>query len=118
MTLLTPTAHHGTVVWLGLVRDRAATLRAEPVEAVELGFEGPLGDSHAGLTRPACTRVRAQHPKGAEIRNTRQISLLSAEDLAAIAATLGLPELDPALIGASLVVEGIPDLTRLPPPPA
>lgn len=115
MTLLTPTDHHATVVWLGLVPDRDASLRAQPVQAVDVAWEGFVGDAHSGLTRPACTRVRAQHPKGTEIRNTRQISLLSAEELAEVAATLGLPALDPALIGASLVVEGIPDLTKLPP---
>lgn len=115
MTLLSPTRHVARIVWLGLVRDRDASLRAEPVDAVEAVWEGFLGDAHAGLTRPACVRVREQHPKAAEIRNTRQISLLSAEELALIAADLGLEALDPALIGASMVVEGVPDLTRLPP---
>ncbi|MEM1314601.1 MAG: sulfurase [Pseudomonadota bacterium] len=115
MTLLTPTDHLAEIVWLGIVPDRGASLRATPLEEVEAAWEGFVGDSHSGLTRPACVRVKAQHPKGTEIRNTRQLSILSREELDATAEALGLDAIDPAWIGASLILRGIPDLTKLPP---
>lgn len=55
------------------------------------------------------------HPEGTPIRNTRQLTVLAQEDLDAIAAQLDLPALDPALLGASVVLRGIPDFTRVPP---
>lgn len=56
------------------------------------------------------------YPRGTEIGNTRQLSIVSAEELAEIAAGMGLENpFDPALLGASLVLKGVPDLTHLPP---
>jgi hypothetical protein len=115
MPALVPTDHVGTLVWLGRVADRAAALRAAPTPALTLTFAGPEGEAHGGLTRPSCSRVTAQYRRGTTIRNTRQLSILSAEDLAAIAAAMGLPDLNPALIGATAVIAGIPDFTYLPP---
>lgn len=116
MAILTPTGITGRVVFLGVVRDRAASLRSDPVQTLELRFDGIEGDSHAGLTRPSCSRVKAQYPRrGTPIRNTRQVSLVSAEELAATAAALGLDTLPPEWVGANLVLEGVPDLTRIPP---
>jgi hypothetical protein len=77
---------------------------------------GPEGEAHGGLTRPSLQPGhRRSIPREPTIRNTRQLSVLSAEDLAAIAARMGLAALDPALVGATMVVEGIPDFTHLPP---
>ncbi|MFN6978143.1 MAG: MOSC domain-containing protein [Gemmobacter sp.] len=115
MPALKPTAWTGTIVWLGRIGDRTAGLRAVPVTSLALTFAGPSGEAHAGLTRPSCSRVVAQHPRGTTIRNTRQLSILSAEELAAVAATMGLAALDPASVGATAVIAGIPDLTHLPP---
>lgn len=115
MPALIPTDHFGTIVWLGLVRDRAARLEAEAADRLEARFSGPEGEAHGGLTRASCSRVLSQYPLGTVIRNTRQFSIVSAEELAQIAAEMGLPALDPALVGASMVIEGIPDLTHLPP---
>jgi hypothetical protein len=115
MAVLTPTDVSLTVVWLGLVRDRARGLDSTPVDSVEADFSGFPGEAHAGLTRPACTRTKRQYPVGAEIRNVRQITIVSAEELAEIAAALGLAALDPAWLGASMVVEGAPRFTRVPP---
>lgn len=115
MPALIPTDHYGTVTWLGLVPDRSAALASTPVKRIEARFSGPEGEDHGGLTRPSCSRVLAQYPRGTTIRNTRQFSVLSAEELAAIAADMGLAQLDPALVGATLVIAGIPDLTHLPP---
>lgn len=115
MPALKKTDITGRVVWLGIVPDRAAALASKAVPEVFALFSGPEGESHGGLTRPSCSRVVSQYSKGTEIRNTRQFSVLSAEDLAAIAADLGIAALDPALVGATMVIEGISDFTHLPP---
>jgi hypothetical protein len=115
MPALKPTDHVGTITWLGCVPDRDADLASIPREAMALRFSGPEGEAHGGLTRPSCSRVIALHPRGTEIRNARQLCVMSAEELAEIASALALDAFDPAWAGASLVLEGIPDLTHLPP---
>lgn len=115
MQALKPTDFTATVTWIGRVRDSTQTLRAEALEAAELTFEGVDGECHGGLTRPACSRTRMQHPVGTEIRNVRQLSIVSAEELAEIQAEMGLGAFDPGWMGASLVIEGIPDFSHVPP---
>ena len=115
MSLLKPTDIEMRVVWLGVVRDRDSGLASEPVEAVDADFDGFPGEAHGGLTRPACSRTKLQYPRGVEIRNVRQITIVSAEELAEIAAALDLETLDPRFLGASMVVEGAPSFTRVPP---
>ena len=117
MPALVPTDHHATVTWLGIVPHRADESIVEGVglDRMELGFAGLEGEVHAGRTRPSCSRVTSQHPKGTEIANVRQVTIVSAEELGEIAAAMGLDRLDPAWLGASIVVEGIADFTHLPP---
>ena len=115
MTLLTPTGLTGRVVWLGVVKDRRAGVASTPVDRVQAGFAGLEGEAHAGLTRPACVRVKRQYPRGTEIRNARQLSIVSAEELAAIAAAMGIDRLEPGWLGASMMVAGLEAFTRIPP---
>ncbi|WP_375254336.1 MOSC domain-containing protein [Yoonia sp.] len=115
MPALNPTDVYGEIVWIGHVPDRDASLRSAPAQQARLTFAGIPGEAHGGLTRPSCSRVKSQYPRDTEIRNTRQLSVVSVEELAEIAADCGLAQLDPALVGASLVISGIPDLTHLPP---
>ena len=115
MPALKPTDHVATIRWLGRVPDRTTSLVAQPLTAARLTFAGIEGEAHGGLTRPSCTRVRALHPPGTTIANTRQLSVVSEEELRAIAAEMRIDRLDPALIGASMVLEGLADLTHLPP---
>jgi hypothetical protein len=115
MPALKPTGFYGTITWLGRVANRAAALESVSVSELHAGFDGPEGEAHGGLTRPSCSRVAALYPRDTEIRNTRQFSILSAEELAETAAKMGLSALDPALLGASMVISGIPDFSRLPP---
>ena len=85
-----------------------------PVARATLRFGGIVGDRHFGPTRPSCSRT-PWHRRGAVIANTRQISILSVEECAEIARRLGIARLEPRLIGANLVLEGVDDLTGLPP---
>lgn len=115
MPAIIPTDHVGRIIWLGRVTDSEADLRAAPLDAAELTFAGVPGEFHGGETRPACSRVSALYPRGTTIANTRQLSILSAEELAIVAQKMGLEALDPRWLGASMVIEGIPDFSHLPP---
>lgn len=115
MSILRPTDIYMRVVWLGVVRDRKQGLASEPLEAVEVTFGGFAGESHGGFTRASCSRLKLQYPVGTEVRNARQVSIVSAEELAEIAAALDLDAVDPRWLGASMVVEGAPQFTRIPP---
>lgn len=115
MPALAPTAITGKIVWIGYVPDRDAALASTSLQEAHLTFAGIPGEAHGGLTRPSCSRVVSQHPRGTEIRNTRQLSVVSQEELSEIAVDCGLEALNPTLVGASLVISGIPDFTHLPP---
>lgn len=117
MPALIPTTYTGTIIWLGHQPDpvEQQIIRAMPLDEMALSFGGYAGESHAGLTRPSCSRVLAQYPRGTEIRNVRQICVVCAEEMAAVAAELGLTDWDHAWVGASVVISGLPDFTRIPP---
>ena len=115
MPALVPTDHVATITWLGRVVDRGASLSSDPVEALDLSFAGAEGDAHSGLTRSSCSRVVAQYPRATVIRNVRQLTILSSEELAGIAADMGLDRLAPQFLGASIVIEGIADFSHVPP---
>jgi hypothetical protein len=115
MPALVATTFTGTVSYLGRVLAKPAILASHPVEEVFAGYAGVEGEVHAGLTRVSCSRVLAQYPRGTEIRNVRQFSIVSAEEVAEIAARMGIDVLDPALLGASMMIAGLPDFTHVPP---
>ena len=116
MPALTPTHHTAEITWLGQMTDRVEkAIDGVEVPELMLGFSGIDGVPYGGKTRPSCSRVVSQHPKGTEIANVRQLSIVSAEEMADIAAAMELEHLDPAWLGASIVLEGIPDFTHIPP---
>lgn len=104
----------GEVVWLGFVPEGPG-LPSEPLSQADMSFDGVTGEKHSGATRSSCSRVTMLYPKGTEVRNVRQLSIISQEELDGIAAEIGLDRLDPALLGASVVVKGIADFTHIPP---
>ncbi len=82
---------------------------------LNLLFSGPEGDCHAGLTRASDSRTVLLYPRNTEIRNVRQITIVSPDELQAIAKALGVGHIDPSWLGANMLLSGIPDLTLLPP---
>jgi len=88
----------------------ASTPRPELI----LTYAGVPGDRHEGLTRKSGAR-EPWYARGTPMRNERQISILSTEEMAEIAATLGIVTLPAEWIGANLLIEGVPNLTALPP---
>lgn len=117
MPPLIPTTHSARVTWLGYqpVPVEKLVITSAPLDEMPLSFAGFEGEVHAGLTRPSCSRVLKLYPRDTEIRNVRQLSIVSAEEMAEVARDMGLPAMDYAWVGASLVLEGIPDFTHLPP---
>ncbi|UCI09843.1 MOSC domain-containing protein [Mesorhizobium sp. B1-1-8] len=84
-----------------------------PVEELRLGFDGIEGDFHAGATRRSGGR-EPWYPRGTEMRNERQLSLVAADELAIVAERMGLKQIKPEWIGANLLIEGVPQLSMLP----
>lgn len=113
---LEPTEYFGEIVWLGSVVDPQRTaLIAEGASHLDLTFAGIPGSVHMGETRPSCSRVTKQYKRKTEIRNVRQLSIVSEEELLEIAARMKIDYVDPARLGASLMLKGIPDFTHIPP---
>jgi len=104
---------NGTVlkVLLGLEAKSLVTT-AQP--QVKVTFAGLEGDRHAGLTWKSDSRTPL-YPRGTEILNVRQVSMISVEELQEIARRMDLPAIEPEWLGANLLIQGIPDLTMIPP---
>lgn len=82
--------------------------------SLQMTFEGIEGDFHSGISRKSGGR-EPWYQRGTEMRNERQVSILSEEDLIEIADHMGIEKLDPTWIGANIVLSGIPNLSYLPP---
>ena len=98
-------------VMVGRQPDSLVTTRQPEVRVTFAGFEG---DRHAGITMRSDGRTPF-YPRGTEIRNLRQVSLVSIEELAEIAALMRLPGIEPEWLGANLALVGLERLTYLPP---
>ena len=100
----------GRVVALLITSQR---LPGTSVDEAQVTWEGFVGDKHYGPTMKSTSQQKA-YPKGTEVRNVRQVSIVSVEELAAVAENLGVPRVDPGWIGANLLLFGVPGLTQLP----
>lgn len=95
-----------------MILEPGADIISTPLEQVRVTEAGFDGDRHAGLTRPAGSRD-PEAMQGAEVRNTRQVSIVSEEELAEIARRLNVPVVKPQWLGANLSLQGIAELTQL-----
>jgi len=98
-------------VLLGLDPNTLVTTLQDQVQATFSGFDG---DHHAGITRKSDSRT-PHYPRGTEIRSDRQVSIVSVEELAIVSERMGLAEIRAEWLGANLLIQGIPNLTLLPP---
>ncbi|MER8577806.1 molybdenum cofactor sulfurase [Mesorhizobium sp. M1423] len=83
------------------------------IDTLQLGFDGIEGDFHAGTTRRSGGR-EPWYPRGTEMRNERQLSIVAADELTTVAERMGIAEIKPEWIGANLLIEGLPHLSMLP----
>ena len=113
--LLSKATFTGIVDQLLTNPDRMTGLEKQQCDKLMLRFGGIEGDCHAGLTRKSDSRMLKQFKRGTEVKNARQVSILSKEELTEIAARMAIPEVKPEWVGANLVTSGIPNLTLLPP---
>lgn len=103
----------------GIVRGLYAT--PEPAEFLttpfsQLPFEidGIPGDRHSGVSRQSGSREKKLYPKGTLIRNNRQWSALSVEELEGIATRMGIEKMLPEWAGANVLIQGVEKLTQIP----
>lgn len=115
MPALIPTEYAARVEWIGVNPDRDAMLRTASLDKAFLAFGGIGSESRGGTTRPSCSRVISQYPRGTKIRNARELSVICMDELAIIAQNMGIDAIDPAHIGASVALRGIPDFSHIPP---
>jgi hypothetical protein len=114
MTLLNVLPFQGKVESLLKRASRDEGFVKAKTEGLRLTFEGP-DDCHAGLTRKSDSRTLPLYKRNVDIRNVRQLTILSVEELADIATRLGVSNVEAEWLGANMVVSGIPDFTLLPP---
>jgi hypothetical protein len=84
-----------------------------PVQKIDLKYEGIPGDRHFGYTKLSNNRER-MYTRGTEIRNRRQVSILSLEECNEMAIRLGVESIQPEWLGANIVVSGFPSFSQLP----
>ena len=97
----------------GVYAARQNRFQTEAVGELVLGFDGIMGDFHAGPTRRSGSR-EPWYARGTEMRNERQLSIVAPDEMAVVAGRMGLAELKPEWIGANLLIDGIPNLSMLP----
>lgn len=97
-----------------LVGNRDDSLVSERVPGADLDWGGMPGDRHHGVTLPSNNRDRGVYEPGTELRNRRQLTIVSVEECADMARRLGLDTLEPEWLGANLLVRGHPHLTSMP----
>src|SRR5271170_3682221 len=81
--------------------------------SIQADLDGMVGDKHRGFTKPADGRDQGV-PRGTPVRNWRQWTAVSLEELRTIAQRLALEKLDPSLLGANIAFSGVEDLTQIP----
>jgi hypothetical protein len=96
-----------------LLCDIPGTIASSRKDSIQVELAGLVNDRHYGHT--FASNARFPYQRGTEIRNSRQVSIISSEEMAQVAAAIGLAQIQPEWLGANLLVSCIPALTLLPP---
>jgi MOSC domain-containing protein YiiM len=96
-----------------LLGPRGGPFETQRQDRLSVDWGGVVGDRHHGRT-VAATPFNRPFPPGVPIRNRRQVSAVSVEELAEMARLLGIAEVRPEWLAANLLIEGAPDLSRWP----
>lgn len=108
-----PVAHRIARVEAICIKDKSSKFPTGSVSSAVVTLEGFVGDVHYGFTRPADSRDPGIK-RGTPVRNWRQWSAVSVEELQAIASKLGIEKIEPWMLAANLTLSGVPDFTLLP----
>ncbi len=114
MPILTLSDIKGQVDKLYINTDRNSGLETEHTSHLHIDFAGIQGEAHSGLTYVSDSRIINIYPEPTEIKNSRQISIVSCEELAIIAHKMQIPHLPAHWLGANIATRGIEKLTHLP----
>jgi hypothetical protein len=102
------------VVEVVLSAPQPGSLVSIRLPSVRLNFGGIPGDRHHGLTMRSNSRDAKVYARDTEIRNRRQLTIVSAEECADVARRLRLDRIEPEWLGANALVSGYPHLSRMP----
>lgn len=108
----------GKVVFVGV--NETGNNHSTASERIELFVgDGIKGDKHAGLRKLSDVRnqmdiAQIGLPKGTEMFNTRQWSMVSVEEMDKVAKLLNIAEIPRGSMGENIRIEGIENLTQLP----
>ena len=106
----------GRIEFIGVNSSLSEDLTSRSLDAVQMTHAGFEGEDHGGLDRSACSRLSNVHPQGVTLKNHRQLTVLSTEEMAETALAMDIETgIDPCWVGANLVLSGVPSLTFLPP---
>lgn len=86
---------------------------SQPCLNMQAELEGLVGDRHFGFVKKADGRDSGV-TRGTPVRNWRQWTAVSKEELAIIASRLSLSDVAPELLGANITFSGVEDLTAVP----
>jgi hypothetical protein len=96
-----------------LLADNPETFVTRRISEVNLEFGGIPGDRHFGVTAKADSR-QPMYPRGTEILNRRQMTILSDEECKLVGEKLGIERILPEWLGANILLEGYAEITSLP----
>ena len=96
-----------------LVGEEQGTIASQRKNEILLSFEGVAGDRHIGYTRKSGVREKDYYQRGTIIRNNRQLSIVSEEELSFVAKELHCEKILPELLGANICIKGVPDFSSI-----
>lgn len=95
------------------IQTKEAKFPTGTIALAEVSLEGFVGDVHGGFVRKADSRDKPI-PRGTPVRNWRQWSAISIEELEEIARTMGIERIEPWMLAANITVSGVANFTQLP----